>query len=163
MLQLGSGGLRDGTLALGGMAFAEKSHVCDHTHVLETKTGWQRALLVALSSSLRGCTHTPSWPAMPGGGAELAPAPTNITASAGPLSPGPGPLGVSCLLSALMASGLPSPALCRLLSRLHLLLSLHPITFLLSSGAKAPVVHRHPPSLPSRGLVHFCLSGNPLL
>ena len=109
VLQLGSGGLRDGTLALGGMAFAEKSHVCDHTHVLETKTGWQSALLVALSSSLRGCTHTPSWPAMPGGGAELAPAPTNITASAGPLSPGPGPLGVSCLLSALMASGLPQP------------------------------------------------------
>ena len=33
VLQLGSRGLRDGTLALGGMAFAEKSHVCDHTRV----------------------------------------------------------------------------------------------------------------------------------
>ncbi|CAM9364564.1 unnamed protein product [Rangifer tarandus platyrhynchus] len=73
---------------------------------------------------------------MPGHGAELAPAPTTITASAGPLSPGPGPgpLSVSCLLSALIAS-----------------------------GAKALVVHRQPPRLPSRGLVHFRLSGNPLL
>lgn len=60
VLQLGSGGLRDGRLAFGGMAFAEKSHVCDHTHVLETKTGWQSTLLVALSSSLRSCTYTPT-------------------------------------------------------------------------------------------------------
>lgn len=109
VLQLGSRGLRDGRLAFGGMAFAEKSHMCDHTHVLETKARWQSTLLVALSSSLRGFAHTPSWLAMPGGGGELAPAPTNITASTGPLSPGPSPLSLSCLLSALIASGPPQP------------------------------------------------------
>ena len=98
--QLGSRGLHHERFAFWGKAFAEKSHMCDHTCVLErnkntlAKRSPGGPVVISerlYSDRLPGCARAV--------GGELAAAPTNIAASAGPLSPGPGPLSVSCLLS----------------------------------------------------------------
>lgn len=102
--QLGSRGLHHERFAFWGKAFAEKSHMCDHTCVLErnkntlAKRSPGGPVVISerlYSDRLPGCARAV--------GGELAAAPTNIAASAGPLSPGPGPLSVSCLLSALIS------------------------------------------------------------
>lgn len=95
-----------------GLLFGERplqrSHVCDHTCVLErnkntlAKRSPGGPVVISerlYSDRLAGCAQAVgggSWPLLP-------------QASAGPLSPGPGPLSVSCLLSALIFSGPPQP------------------------------------------------------
>lgn len=110
VLQLGSGGLHHERFAFRGTAFAEKSRVWSHMCVREKQKHIGQAL------SWWPCRHL--WEALlrpagrlclGGGRGELATAPTSIAASAGPLSPGPSPLSVSCLLFALMFSGPPQP------------------------------------------------------
>ena len=133
--------------------FAEKSHVGDHTCALErdkTKVAksFPRALPFSPGGFTRTSTPTSSAPAV---GRQLVTAPTNLTASPG-LSPTlPSPRTSSALpLSAWTPPGLPSSALCGLLTKPphHSVCDIPPgaVTFPISEPDP------HPPCCSARGL-----------